>query len=552
MTFQTETSIALRDPASFANVYSFFAATAQVFPDRPFFNVLPETAGIYDVPAGELTYGEATGLIENLFVAYRHAGYGRGDRVGLLLENRPSFLIHWLALNRLGVSIVPINPDLRAAELAYLVGHSEMSLAIVLEARQRDVAKASAEFGLQVVGPDDTLPRAPEQAKMKNGGFDDEAALLYTSGTTGLPKGCVLNNSYFLNCGHWYRYVGGRCALNLEGERMITPLPLFHMNALACSTMGMIAVGGCLTVLDRFHPRSWWDSVRQSRATVMHYLGVMPAMLMSAPASTDDKNHALRFGFGAGVEERLHAPFEERFGVPLIEAWAMTETGNGAVVAASQDPRHIGTRCFGKPQEEIAVRIELDDGNEAGVGEPGELLVRRAGEKPRYGFFDRYLKDPEATKAAWQGGWFHTGDIVRRNADGTLAFVDRKKNVIRRSGENIAAIEVEGVLLRHPQVAGVAVAATPDDVRGDEVFVCVVPSEDFEPELAQEVAEDIARWCLEQLAYYKAPGYLAFVESLPLTSTNKVQRGELKALVEQLRTREDTLDLRHLKKRAVA
>ncbi len=108
------------------------------------------------------------------------------------------------------------------------------------------------------------------------------------------------NNSYFLNCGHWYRFVGGHCALNLAGERMITPLPLFHMNALACSTMGMIAVGGCLTVLDRFHPRSWWDSVRQSKATVMHYLGVMPAMLMSAPESSDDKNHTLRFGFGAG------------------------------------------------------------------------------------------------------------------------------------------------------------------------------------------------------------------------------------------------------------
>ncbi len=552
MTSKTETSVTLRDPAGFANVYSFFAATAQAFPDRPFFNVLSETAGIYGISPGEISYGEATGLIESLFVAYRHAGYGKGHRVGLLLENRPSFLMHWLALNRLGVSIVPINPDLRAAELAYLVGHSEMCLAVVLAARQRDVAKASAEFGLQVVGPDDKLPRAPEPASSLDSGFNDEAALLYTSGTTGLPKGCVLNNSYFLNCGHWYRSIGGHCALTFEGERMITPLPLFHMNALSCSTMGMIAVGGCLTVLDRFHPRSWWDSVRQSKATVMHYLGVMPAMLMSAEADDDDKTHSLRFGFGAGVEERLHAPFEERFGVPLIEAWAMTETGNGAVVAAAQDPRHIGTRCFGRPQEEIAVRIELDDGSEASSDEPGELLVRRSGEKPRYGFFDRYLKDPVATDEAWRDGWFHTGDIVKRNSDGTLSFVDRKKNVIRRSGENIAAIEVEGVLLRHPQVAAVAVAATPDEVRGDEVFVCVVPTEDFERTQSQELAEDITRWSLEQLAYYKAPGYLAFVESLPLTSTNKVQRGELKTLVETLRAHDDTLDLRHLKKRAVA
>ncbi len=552
MTTKKDSSVALRDPASFANVYSCFAATAQAFPERPFFNVLPETADIYGIASGELTYGEATGLIESLFVAYRHAGYGKGHRVGLLLENRPAFLLHWLALNRLGVSIVPINPDLRSAELAYLVGHSEMNLAIVLEARQRDVARASAEFGLQVVGPEDKLPRAPESASSLDSGFNDEAALLYTSGTTGLPKGCVLNNSYFLNCGHWYRFVGGHCALTFEGERMITPLPLFHMNALACSTMGMIAVGGCLTVLDRFHPRSWWEAVRQSKATVMHYLGVMPAMLMSAEESADDKAHSLRFGFGAGVEERLHAPFEERFGVPLIEAWAMTETGNGAVVAAAQDPRHIGTRCFGRPQAEIAIRIELDDATEARIDEPGELLVRRSGDKPRYGFFDRYLKDSAATDEAWRNGWFHTGDIVKRSSDGTLSFVDRKKNVIRRSGENIAAIEVEGVLLRHPQVAAVAVAATPDEVRGDEVFVCVVPTEDFERARSQELAEDISRWSLEQLAYYKAPGYLAFVESLPLTSTNKVQRGELKSLVQTLRVRDDTLDLRHLKKRAIA
>lgn len=538
-----------KKPTDFANVYSFFAATAGVYPERHFFNVLPETAKLYGIAPGALSYGEAACEIEALFLAYRDAGYGKGHRVGLLLENRPAFLLHWLALNRLGASIVPINPDLRAAELAYLVGHSEMNLAVVLETRRADVAAAG---GLQVIAPGDAVPAAAKRAPSTDCGFNDEAALLYTSGTTGLPKGCVLHNSYFLNCGEWYRFVGGHCALNLEGERMITPLPLFHMNALACSTMGMIAVGGCLTVLDRFHPRSWWESVRQSEATVMHYLGVMPAMLMSAPASAEDKHHSLRFGFGAGVEERLHAPFEQRFGVPLIEAWAMTETGNGAVVAASQDPRHIGTRCFGKPQDEVAVRIELDDGSEASAEQPGELLVRRAGDNPRYGFFDRYLKDPEATDAAWRGGWFHTGDIVKRNADGTLAFVDRKKNVIRRSGENIAAIEVEGVLLRHPQVAGVAVAATPDEVRGDEVFVCIVPTEDFKPGRTQEVAEDITRWCLEQLAYYKAPGYLAFVESLPLTSTNKVQRGELKTLVAELRTRDDTIDLRHLKKRAVA
>ena len=140
-------------------------------------------------------------------------------------------------------------------------------------------------------------------------------------------------------------------------ERMLTPLPMFHMNALAYSTMAMLMTGGCLVPLDRFHPRSWWRTVRESRATIIHYLGVMPAILMADPPDPADRSHDVRFGFGAGVDGMLHAPFEERFGFPLIEAWAMTETGAGAVVAANTEPRHVGTHCFGRPAPEVEWRI---------------------------------------------------------------------------------------------------------------------------------------------------------------------------------------------------
>ena len=185
-------------------------------------------------------------------------------------------------------------------------------------------------------------------------------------------------------------------------------------------------------------------------------------MLMGAPESADDRRHSVRFGFGAGVDKALHDPFEARFGFPLIEAWAMTETGAGAVVVASREPRHTGTSCFGRLGPELEARIVADGGAEAGVDEPGELLVRHAGAAPRYGFFREYLKDAEATAEAWDGGWFHTGDVVRRGADGAFHFVDRKKNVIRRSGENISAVEVESVLMQHPAVKQVAVAPAPD------------------------------------------------------------------------------------------
>nr|WP_275255707.1 AMP-binding protein [Achromobacter ruhlandii] len=520
---------------------------------RPFLCILPETADIYGIGAGELTYAQAAAAIETLRAAYARAGYGHGHRAGLLLENRPAFFLHWFALNALGVSVVPINPDLRAAELEYLTGHSEIALAVALPERHADLLAAAERAGrpLRVMGPDAAPPAAPFPAPLA-GAPDEltECALLYTSGTTGRPKGCILPNRYFLHAGGWYARIGGLAELRPGEERMLTPLPLVHMNAMAYSAMAMVLTGGCLIPLDRFHPKTWWESVRESGATVLHYLGVMPAILMKAEPSARDRQPAIRFGFGAGVDRKLHQPFEERFGFPLLEAWAMTETGAGAVIIANQEPRHIGSSCFGREEDDVEVRIVADHGGEAAAGEPGELLVRHAGDDPRYGFFAGYLKDAEATSQAWEDGWFHTGDIVRREADGALRFVDRKKNVIRRSGENISAVEVESVLLQHPLVKAVAVAAVPDPVRGDEVLACVVAETAPADAAARaDAARDIVQWSLQQLAYYKAPGYVAFVDSLPLTTTNKIQRGEMKALAPTLPGTASCVDTTAMKKR---
>lgn len=535
-------------------VHQAFCDTASRYGAQPFLCILPETADAYAIAAGELSYARAADAIETLRAAYAAAGYGHGHRVGLLLENRPAFFLHWFALNALGMSVVPINPDLRAAELEYLTGHSEIALAVALPSRHADLLAAAERAGrpLRVMGPDDAPPPAPFAAPLGDTAPNEltECALLYTSGTTGRPKGCILPNRYFLHAGGWYARIGGLAALRPGQERMLTPLPLVHMNAMAYSAMAMVLTGGCLIPLDRFHPKTWWDSVRDSGATVLHYLGVMPAILMKAPSSDRDLQPAIRFGFGAGVDRKLHAPFEARFGFPLLEAWAMTETGAGAVIIANQEPRHVGTSSFGREEDDVQVRIVTDAGQPAAVGEHGELLVRHAGDDPRYGFFAGYLKDKAATDEAWKDGWFHTGDIVCRETDGALRFVDRKKNVIRRSGENISAVEVESVLMQHPLVKAVAVAAVPDPVRGDEVLACVVadtlPADDA---AMADAARDIVQWCLQQLAYYKAPGYVAFVDSLPLTTTNKIQRGEMKALAPTLPGTTRCIDTNAMKKR---
>ncbi|MGA3402661.1 MAG: AMP-binding protein [Acetobacteraceae bacterium] len=516
-------------------VAAAFATAASRNPDRPFLLVLPETARSYGIAPRTITYAEAASDIAYLRAAYVAAGYGAGHRIGLMLENRPAFLLHWLALNGLGAAVVPLSPDLRPAELEYLVRHSEIVLGVAAAPHLR--ALRSVAPGLAVIADDAPPPPAPRPSRNHIADPATECALLYTSGTTGRPKGCVLSNDYYLRAGRWYATVGGLCELH-EGDRLITPLPLNHVNAMAFSTMAMIAIGGCIVQLDRFHPRTWWDSVRESRATILHYLGVMPSMLLRAAPDPSDRDHAVRLGFGAGVDRRHHAAFEARFGFPLLEAWSMTETGAGAVVIASHAPRHVGTNCFGRPQPAVEVRIMPED---------GELLVRAAGPHPRAGFFSEYLKEPETTEAAWEGGWFHTGDIVRADDGGYLYFVDRKKNVIRRSGENVSAVEVESVLRRHHAVAEVAVAAVPDELREEEVLACIVPHAPVAD--PNKAAADIVRAALQDLSYFKVPGWVAFVDALPLTASQKVARGELKSMAQRLMTQPGCVDTRGLKRR---
>lgn len=541
------------DPAH-ATVAAAFAATAARHGPCPFLRVLPETAVAYGIDPGDLFYDTAAVFVGRMQRRYAEAGYGHGHRVGLLLENRPAFFLHWLALNGLGVSVVPIHPDLRSAELEYLIGHSGIVLAVTLAShaqRLQDAARAGGR-PLETTGPEATgpLPPAPGLPPLATPpDVETECALLYTSGTTGRPKGCVLPNRYFLQAGQWYAELGGLCEIRPGRDVLVTPLPMNHMNAMAFSTMVMLLTGGCVVPLDRFHPRSWWRNVRLAGATIVHYLGVMPPMLMGAPVSPDERAHRVRFGFGAGVDRTLHAPFEARFGFPLVEAWAMTETGAGAVIIAHEEPRHVGTACFGRAQPDVEVLLVDENGTPVPAGVDGELLVRAAGPDPRRGFFREYLGDPEATAQAWDGGWFHTGDVVRSDDQGHLHFIDRRKNVIRRSGENIAAVEVEAVLRLNPAIRQVAVAATPDPVRGDEVLACVVPADPVPDGERDAVAASIVAFCLDRLAYFKAPGYVAFVDALPLTASQKIQRGELKQLAATLPGQPHVVDTRALKRR---
>ena len=528
-------------------ISELFQRSAAACADRDFLHIPATACRDYADSAITLTYRQTGEQVAQLATRLHSAGYQPGHRVALALDNRPEFFLHFLALARLGVSVVPLNASMSREELGYVVGHADIALAITHAGHAAHIGAAlSGRIPLHVLttGQAYPSPAAPPAAAA------DEAALLYTSGTTGLPKGCMLSNDYFLEIGRLYAGLGGYCRFDGLGDRLATPLPVTHMNALACSFMVMLVTGGCLVPLDRFHPSTWWRSIRTSRATAFHYLGVMPAMLLNAPATEhDDVSGSVRFGFGAGVDPRHHAAFEARFKVPLIEAWAMTETGAGAWITANQDPRHIGQRCFGRPPAGLAHRIVDDEGADVAPGSVGELLVRRAQPPLRRGFFSGYYKDDAATALAWRDGWFHTGDLVRVGADGSFFFVDRSKNIVRRSGENIAAIEVESALQTHAEVAGTAVCPVADEIRGEEVFAFVVLRTGVAANA--DAALRLQAHCQQALAYYKVPGYIAFRSELPQTASQKLARARIKALAAAAVGSADAFDLRRLKKRHV-
>jgi acyl-CoA synthetase (AMP-forming)/AMP-acid ligase II len=527
-------------------------SSAKAFPDSPLLMTTPRLAAHWKLDSHVYTYEEALAEAARLRDGYARAGYGHGHRIAILLENRPVFFLHYLALNALGISIVPINPDYRSEETSYLLDHSEAEIVISIPERIENLRMIAetTDRNPPVIDIGAGLGQLPEprtSAMEKEPNPQTEAALLYTSGTTGRPKGCILTNEYFFTWGQWYLSEGGLVSLKQGKERLLQPLPTFHVNAIGHSFMGMLHSGGCLIILDRFHPKTWWADAIETGATIFHYLGVMPAMLLNMPESKAEREHGMRFGLGGGVDPSLHAPFEARFGCPLLEGWAMTETGGAGCIIASSEPRHVGTRCIGRPREESELRIVDENGDDRSAGEPGELLIRRKGANPRAGFFAGYLKNKEATEEAWAGGWFHTGDIVKQGGDGSLFFVDRKKNIIRRSGENIASAEIELVLRKHPSVREIAVVAAPDEIRGEEVMACISLAPDVSSDRSS--AEEIFDWCFERLAYYKAPGYIVFIDHLPTTSTQKVKKGNLSQLAQSLMKKNDCYDLRKKKVR---
>ena len=538
-----------------ATIPEVFFRVAQIYAKSPFL-IIPKNPDRKYCSAGyELTYAQSALIVQEWIEQYRHAGYGVGHRVGLLLGNRLEHFLHKLAMNALGICCVPINPDSRPAEMAYVIKHAQLDLIIVLEELEAILREAllisSQSCQVMQCGSDKNIPQVKQRAQSTTPTSQTTASILYTSGTTGKPKGCLLSHRYELAAGHWYVNRGDLAYFGQACERIYNPLPVFHVNAGILSFFGAMVSGNCQIQSDRFHPQRWIEEIHDTQATVVHYLGVVVPILLNQPYHVLERSHHVRFAIGAGVDPQRHQEYEERFGYPLIEIWGMTEMVR--LIFAADMPRQIGTKAFGRPQPGVEVRVVNDLDQDVPVGSDGEMLVRYSQDAPRKDFFSGYLEDEVATEEAWRGGWFHTGDIVRQDADGLLHFVDRRKNIIRRSGENIAAAEVEAVLQSHPLVFQAAVLALPDEIREEEVCACIVlQNHDLRTHpisIDAPIVKELFDFCNTQLSYYKNPGWMFFIDHIPTTGTQKMNKHQIFPETQNPKLLLGMLDLRSWKKR---
>ena len=496
------------------------------------------------------SYQETFDKANKISTIFLDNGYGNNLRVATLLGSTPAHYIVKLALNKIGVSVVPINPDYSPDETAYLLADSGSVLAICAEhyMKQLKTAIAYKDLSVPIVTYDEienihTLKPSSDLGTQVHG--KTEASLLYTSGTTGRPKGCMLSHEYELMCGEVYANIGAPISLSFGKDKILNPLPSYHINAGIVTFFAAMLTGNSLIQPERFSISNWWEDINETEATIFHYLGVIIAVLLSDQSATKASLGKLRVGFGAGVEPALHQEFETRFGIPLVECWGMTEMCR--VLYNNEEPRQIHTRAMGRPRDDLQVKVVDENDQEVTRGKPGEMVVRHSEKTPRAGAFSGYLNKEKETEEAWKSGWFHTGDTVTMDETGMLYFVDRAKNIIRRAGENIAAAEVENCLFEIEFVSKIACIAVKDDIREEEVMACVV-LEDGKKE-SKEVAEILFNHAIEKMAYFKAPGYILFMDDLPVTGTQKVVKHKIFEPEIDPRNLTGVFNFTHLKKR---
>jgi crotonobetaine/carnitine-CoA ligase len=352
---------------------------------------------------------------------------------------------------------------------------------------------------------------APPAVNIKDG---DPLAILYTSGTTGPPKGVIISQLNYINTGRvWAEDI----ISYREDDIVFSTLPLSHASAQMLTVMSCLVSGRPYVLGERFSPALYFDRVRQYGATVLHFIGSMVTMLMKEPEKENDSDNPARIVSCAGTSREIWQNFEKRFNVTLIEGYGLTETG-GVCLMNPRDKIKIGS--IGKPTKFCDVGIWDENNQEIPVGQNGEIVVK---EKTPYSMFLGYYRQPDATEEAWRGGWFHTGDRGYVDEEGYFYFVDRIKDCIRTHGQYVSPLDIEAIVNSHPKVLESAAVGIFSGFGEDEIkiYVIVKPNEKLE-------FEELIAFCDERMPYFWVPQYVEFLKELPKGTNRYIQRLELK------------------------
>ena len=488
-----------------------------------------------EISGQKFTYRQVHQAALQTAAMFQSMGVSHGDRVCLFMPNCPEYLFCWFGLSILGAIGVPINTAYKRDEMAFILNDAEVVHQTLVTVAQEGAALApsiehkllvedregSAEDGLSPSGWTpftEALDQATALASRPAVAPHDISMLVYTSGTTGNPKGVMVTHQMYVAAGqgfaHWTKAK--------PEDRFFTCLPYYHANIQYYSTMGAMAAGATLVIVDRFSASRFWDQVREARATVVNFIGMMMPVLAKNDESPSDSENTVRLFYGSpSFSPEFLASFQERFGTDVIVGFGMTETCYGTIESIGQERRSGSSglaRQHPDPRFINQIRISHQEtGEPVGAGAVGEITIKNPAVMPGY------WRNEEQTQVSLRDGWLYTGDLGRMDEDGYLYFVDRKKDIIRRRGENISSQEVEDVIKRHPNVLDCAVVAVPSELGEDEVKAYVLPRQGVTLS-----PEEVVYWCADNLAYFKVPRYLEMREDLPRTPSLRVRKDLLR------------------------
>jgi len=477
-----------------------------------------------------ITWGEFATARDKTAQMLLARGVKKGDRIAIMAHNHDAHVLLLFSLARIGAIMVPVNPEFGVEEAKYILNHSG-ALGIFCSAQTYPIAKEATQgFEVQpwfcsMDGEIAQVPdlmqsiSAPKEIALPEDVFaDDICVLVYSSGTTGFPKGVMHSQRNLVLCAE--RQVA-RVELQPD-DRCMCVLPMFHVNALFYSILGTVAAGCCLVIVGKFSASKFWETVAKTGTTQVNLIMAVTSILARRSREEFVPGVRLRCVSGSPFTKETMDVFLNEFGVErVIEGFGMTEIP-GAFSNPYDGPHLLASMGYpGKhPDPDMTwteARVVDDDGIDVPHGTTGELVVKIPT------MMKGYFNDPEQTAAAFRDGWFLTGDLVYRTPEGCFYFVARKKDIIRRRGENIAGAELDRIIGQHPNVLEVATIATDSELGEDEIMAVVVPRPG-----TNLVEEDVRTWCTERLAAHKIPRFVIFVDKLPYTPTHKIAKFVLK------------------------